>query len=71
MLVHWEGGPGTSRPAMQRVTEQVSEELRELPGVSDVRVSHATGQVVVTSDAPLDVEAVRAAIVEAGYELRT
>jgi copper chaperone len=46
-------------------------ELRELPGVTDVQVSHATGQVVVTSDAPLDDNAVRTAIVEAGYELRT
>jgi copper chaperone len=45
-------------------------ELRELPGVTDVQVSHATGQVVVTSDAPLDPGAIRAAIAEAGYALR-
>ena len=36
VLVHWEGAPGTSRPAMQRITAQVSEELRDLPGVRSV-----------------------------------
>ena len=55
-------------PALARLARM----LYEIAGVGvSVRVSHATGQVVVTSDAPLDVEAVRAAIVEAGYELRT
>ncbi len=36
VLVHWEGAPGTSRTAMQRITAQVSEELRDLPGVRSV-----------------------------------
>ena len=36
VLVHWEGAPGTSRPAMHRITALVSEELRELTGVRTV-----------------------------------
>lgn len=47
----------------------VSEEIGELAGVIDVAVVLETGQVTVTSAAPLDVAAVRAAVVEAGYEL--
>ena len=47
----------------------VSSELRELEGVRDVHVDLPSGAVTVTSDAPLDAEAVAAAIDEAGYEL--
>ena len=47
----------------------VSEELRAVPGVDDVRVDLSTGEVAVTSDAPLPLDAVRAAVDEAGYEL--
>jgi copper chaperone len=47
----------------------VTEEIAEIPGVTDVEVSLETGAVVVTSDAPLDTEAVRAAVDEAGYQL--
>ncbi|MEU3662783.1 heavy-metal-associated domain-containing protein [Streptomyces sp. NPDC032940] len=47
----------------------VSEELSALPGVTAVKAVAATGEVTVTSTAPLDEEAVRAAIDEAGYEL--
>ena len=47
----------------------VTEELRAVDGVSDVAVDLASGGVTVTSTGPLDPEAVRAAVDEAGYEL--
>jgi copper chaperone CopZ len=47
----------------------VSEEISALPGVTAVKAVAATGEVTVTSTAPLDEEAVRAAVDEAGYEL--
>ncbi|MGW4374563.1 heavy-metal-associated domain-containing protein [Streptomyces albidoflavus] len=47
----------------------VSEEISALPGVSSVKAEAASGKVTVTSAAPLDEEAVRAAVDEAGYEL--
>lgn len=47
----------------------VSGELRQLPGVTDVKVDLAAGTVSVTSDRTLDRGAVRDAVDEAGYEL--
>ncbi|WP_089155305.1 heavy-metal-associated domain-containing protein [Micromonospora sp. NBS 11-29] len=47
----------------------VTEELSALPGVDEVRIDLAQGTATVTSDAPLPVESVRAAVDEAGYEL--
>ncbi|WP_033322732.1 heavy-metal-associated domain-containing protein [Streptomyces yerevanensis] len=47
----------------------VSNELSELPGVSSVKAVASTGEVTVVSTAPLDADAVRAAIDEAGFEL--
>ncbi|MGW7469340.1 heavy-metal-associated domain-containing protein [Streptomyces xantholiticus] len=47
----------------------VSSEISGLPGVTSVTAVAATGQVTVVSEAPLDDEAVRAAVDEAGYEL--
>ncbi|MFC0097720.1 heavy-metal-associated domain-containing protein [Micromonospora marina] len=47
----------------------VSTELSALPGVTDVQVDLAGGRVTVTSRNPLDVDAVRAAVDEAGYDL--
>jgi copper chaperone len=47
----------------------VSAELRTLPGVRDVQIDLASGDVTVTSDAALDRDAVAAAVDEAGYEL--
>ncbi len=47
----------------------VSSEVGALPGVSQIDVDLSTGAVTVTSDAPLDAGAVRAAVEEAGYEL--
>ena len=49
--------------------QAVATELTALPGVDDVRVDVASGAVTVTSAAELDVEQVRAAVDEAGYEL--
>ncbi|MFC4471017.1 heavy-metal-associated domain-containing protein [Streptomyces xiangluensis] len=47
----------------------VSSELSEIPGVSSVKAVASTGEVTVFSAAPLDEDAVRAAIDEAGFEL--
>jgi copper chaperone len=47
----------------------VSSEVGKLPGVTDVAVDLATETVTVTSETPLDPQAVRAAVDEAGYEL--
>ncbi|MBW3573731.1 MAG: cation transporter [Actinobacteria bacterium] len=47
----------------------VSAELGKLAGVIEVNVDLPTDQVQVISDEPLDDDAVRAAVEEAGYEL--
>ena len=47
----------------------VTEEVSELPGVQNVDVDLATGSVTVTSTTPLEDDAVRAAVEEAGYAL--
>ncbi|MFI9394646.1 MULTISPECIES: heavy-metal-associated domain-containing protein [Streptomyces] len=47
----------------------VSGEISQLPGVSSVKAVASTGEVTVVSAAPLDDEAVRAAVDEAGFEL--
>ncbi|QSR33257.1 cation-transporting ATPase [Nocardioides sp. S5] len=47
----------------------VTEEISELEGVENVDVVVETGAVTVTSTAPLDASAVRAAVEEAGYAL--
>lgn len=47
----------------------VSAEVGAIKGVTDVRVDLAAGQVTVTSESPLDIESVRAAVDEAGYDL--
>jgi copper chaperone len=47
----------------------VTEELQEVPGVTDVQVDLPTGAVTVTSEAELAREAVAAAVTEAGYQL--
>ena len=48
----------------------VKEEVGQVAGVSAVDVDLASGRVTVTSDAPLDETRVRAAVEEAGYELK-
>ena len=48
----------------------VDEEIRAIPGVTDVTVDLVTGgssPVTVTSDVPLEHAAVEAAVTEAGY----
>ena len=45
----------------------VTEEIQEIDGVEDVQVVLETGAVTVTSAQPLDDDAVRAAVEEAGY----
>jgi copper chaperone CopZ len=47
----------------------VSGEISEIAGVSSVKAVATTGEVTVESAAPLDEEAVRAAVDEAGFEL--
>jgi copper ion binding protein len=47
----------------------VSTEVGTISGVSGVTVDLASGEVTVSSAAPLDVQAVGAAVDEAGYEL--
>lgn len=48
----------------------VSAEIGELEGVRDVRVDLGSGTATVTSDGPLDPQAVREAVDEAGdYEV--
>lgn len=50
----------------------VSAEIGELAGVRDVQVDLAGGTATVTSDQPLDPQAVREAVDEAGgYEVVT
>lgn len=47
----------------------VRTEVGAIEGVAEVEVDLATGEVAVTSAAPLDPAAVRTAVDEAGYEL--
>ncbi|MGY1736726.1 MULTISPECIES: heavy-metal-associated domain-containing protein [unclassified Geodermatophilus] len=53
----------------QHCVASVTEEVSEIPGVTDVQVDLASGGLTVTSDAPVDDAAVRAAVAEAGYEV--
>ena len=47
----------------------VTEEVQEIPGVEQVEVVLETGSLSVTSSAPVDDDAVKAAVEEAGYQL--
>ncbi|WBO66223.1 heavy-metal-associated domain-containing protein [Streptomyces camelliae] len=47
----------------------VSGEVSQIPGVTSVKAVASSGEVTVVSEAPLDDEAVRAAVDEAGFEL--
>jgi copper chaperone len=49
----------------------VRTEVSAVPGVSEVAVDLGSGEVTVTSVEPVDQEAIRAAVDEAGYELVT
>lgn len=45
----------------------VRSEVSQLPGVTGIEVSAASGSLIITSDATLDDAAVLAAVDEAGY----
>ena len=47
----------------------VTEEVQEIAGVENVAIDLETGAVTITSAAPLDESAVKAAVEEAGYQL--
>lgn len=47
----------------------VTTEVTKVAGVTDVDVDLASGRVRVTSEAPVDDDAVVAAVEEAGYEV--
>lgn len=47
----------------------VTKEVTAIPGVTSVTAVAKTGLVTVASDLPLDEDALRAAVDEAGYEL--
>ncbi|MFI9271566.1 heavy-metal-associated domain-containing protein [Kitasatospora sp. NPDC052896] len=49
--------------------KSVSAEISELSGVLQVAADAKAGTVTVSSERPLDDDAVRAAVDEAGYEL--
>ncbi|MDQ0753295.1 copper chaperone CopZ [Streptomyces africanus] len=69
-----QGGGGTTVYKVSGMTcghceGAVSQEISALSGVTAVTAVAETGEVTVTSATPLDEEAVRAAVDEAGYEL--
>jgi copper chaperone len=47
----------------------VTEEVSQVPGVTGVDVDLSSGGLTVTSDAPVEESAVRAAVEEAGYQV--
>ncbi|MEJ7771961.1 MAG: heavy-metal-associated domain-containing protein [Geodermatophilaceae bacterium] len=47
----------------------VTEEVKQVPGVTDLNVDLTTGGLTVTSQTRVDDTAVRAAVEEAGYQL--
>lgn len=48
----------------------VRHELTKIDAVTDVTVDLASGEVAITSDAPVDAAAIAAAVDEAGYEVQ-
>ena len=53
-------------------TAAVTEEVTAIPGVADISidlVEDGDSTVTITSDSPIDIETIRSAIAEAGYEL--
>lgn len=47
----------------------VTEEVETISGVTDVQVDLASGQLVITSEADVPADSVRAAVEEAGFSL--
>ena len=50
-------------------TNSVTDEVGQVPGVSDIEVDLTTGRLAVVSEVPVDDAAVRAAVEKAGYQL--
>jgi copper ion binding protein len=53
----------------EHCVRSVRTELTKLDGVSDVDVDLASGQVTMRTSGPVEPDAVRAAVEEAGYEV--
>ena len=53
----------------QHCVTSVTEEVAQVPGVTDVDVDLSSGTLTVSSDAAVDDSAVRSAVEEAGYEI--
>ncbi|MER7015103.1 heavy-metal-associated domain-containing protein [Saccharopolyspora sp. NPDC000359] len=53
----------------EHCARSVTEEVGEIDGVTGVQVDLPSGAVTVTSDQEIDVDRVRAAVEEAGYQL--
>lgn len=49
--------------------QSVTEEVSEVQGVTEVAVDLPTGKVTVTSEQPVPEDRIRAAVIEAGYQL--
>ena len=49
--------------------QAVRREVSSLAGVTDVMVDLASGQLTIASEGPLDDQAVRAAVDEAGFDI--
>ncbi len=47
----------------------VTEEVTQVPGVTDIDVDLATGELTVVSDTDIDAAAVVSAVQEAGYQV--
>ncbi len=53
----------------QHCVDAVTAEVGRISGVAQAQIDLPSGTVTVTSDAPLALETVRAAVDEAGYDL--
>jgi len=49
--------------------KHVNAAVRKAAEISDVTSSHESGTTDITCESPIDAEAVKAAIIEAGYEV--
>jgi copper ion binding protein len=61
---------GVDGMTCEHCVRAVTTEVGAIPGVCDVRVDLGAGTVTVDSEQPLDAADVRAAVEEAGYEIR-
>ncbi|MDI3313104.1 MAG: heavy metal-associated domain-containing protein [Mycobacterium sp.] len=53
----------------EHCVKSVREEVGNIPGVTAVDVDLASGKMTVESDGPIDADAVKNAVEEAGYQL--